>query len=194
MRVTSHLNLQALFCCKILVKNRKFHWRQQEKIVNVYEFFTERNSHVFHRITPFTEHRGGYENDTSSPAVQDAEQKGSSMKLKFLSEDHRDRFLSLFKRLRTNPLRSEPEYCAAIYLLTADPGLWETVIDKVKDESIDFRNIKLGIVDCDRYALYKSAKDILCHKFKMSLAELREMEMLDITIKLIRTAVPIITL
>ena len=63
------------------------------------------------------------------PLIQDAEQKGSSMKLKFLSGDHRDRFLSLFKRLRTNPLRSEPEYCAAIYLLTADPGLWETVVD-----------------------------------------------------------------
>ena len=63
------------------------------------------------------------------PLTQDAEQKGSSMKLKFLSEDHRDRFLSLFKRLRTNPLRSEPEYCAAIYLLTADPDLWETVSD-----------------------------------------------------------------
>ena len=123
------------------------------------------------------------------PLTQDAEQKGSSMKLKFLSEDHRDRFLSNFKRLRTNPLRSEPEYCAAIYLLTADSGLWETVVDKVGCEGIDFRNIKLGIVDCDRYALYKSAKDILCHKYRMSLAELREMELLDITIKLIRTAV-----
>ena len=123
------------------------------------------------------------------PLTQGAEQKGSSVKLKFLSEDHRDRFLSLFKRLRTNPLRSEPEYCAAIYLLTADPGLWETVADKVKDESIEFKSIKLGTVDCDRYALYKSAKDILCHKFKLSLAELREMELLDITIKLIRTAV-----
>ena len=114
------------------------------------------------------------------PLIQDAEQKGSSMKLKFLSGDHRDRFLSLFKRLRTNPLRSEPEYCAAIYLLTADPDLWETVADKVKDESIEFKRIKLGTVDCDRYALYKSAKDILCHKYKMSLAELREMELLPV--------------
>ena len=68
MRVTSHLNLQALFLLQKFGKNRKFHLRQQEKIVNVYEFFTERNSNVFHRFTPFTEHRGGYENDTASPA------------------------------------------------------------------------------------------------------------------------------
>ena len=124
------------------------------------------------------------------PQAQESEQKeGINMKLKFLSKEHRKRFLALFKKRRTNPLCSEPEYCAAIYLLTADPELWETVADKVKDESIEFKSIKLGTVDCDRYALYKSAKDILCHKFKLSLAELREMELLDITIKLIRTAV-----
>ena len=124
------------------------------------------------------------------PLIQDAEQKGNSMKLKFLSEDHRERFLELFKSRRTNPLCSEPEYCAAIYLLTADPGLWETVVDKVKDESINFKSIMLGTVDCDRYALYKAANDILCHKYRMSLAELRSMEFLDsITVKLIRTAV-----
>ena len=68
MRVTSHLNLQALFCCKNSVKTEDFIGSSKKKIVNVYEFFTERNSHVFHRITPFTEHRGGYENDTASPA------------------------------------------------------------------------------------------------------------------------------
>ncbi|MBQ9383406.1 MAG: hypothetical protein IJT87_04165, partial [Ruminiclostridium sp.] len=60
------------------------------------------------------------------PQAQDTEQKeGCKMKLKFLSTDHRERFLELFKKRRTNPLCSEPEYCAAIYLLTADPELWK---------------------------------------------------------------------
>ncbi len=125
------------------------------------------------------------------PQAQESEQKeGSNMKLKLLSKEHRERFLELFKRIKTNPLCSEQEYCAAIYLLTADPELWKTVMNKVTDENIDFKSIKLGAVDCDRYALYKSAKDILCHKYKLSLSELRSMEFLDeVTIKLIRTAV-----
>ena len=124
------------------------------------------------------------------PQAQESEQKeGINMKLKFLSKEHKDRFLSLFKMRRTNPLCSEPEYCAAIYLLTADPELWKTVVDKVTDESIDFKSIKLGTVDCDRYALYKSAKDVLCHKYKLSLAELKSMEFFEVTVKLIRTAV-----
>ena len=125
------------------------------------------------------------------PQAQDTEQKeGCKMKLKFLSTDHRERFLELFKKRRTNPLCSEPEYCAAIYLLTADPELWKIVVDKVTDENIDFKSIKLGTVDSNRYALYKSAKDILCYKYKLSLSELRSMEFLDeVTVKLIRTAV-----
>jgi len=63
MRVTSHLNLQALFLLQNSVKTENFIGGSKKKIVNVYEFFTERNSHA-----PFTEHRGGYENDTASPA------------------------------------------------------------------------------------------------------------------------------
>ena len=111
------------------------------------------------------------------PQAQESEQKeGSNMKLKLLSKEHRERFLELFKRIKTNPLCSEQEYCAAIYLLTADPELWKTVMNKVTDENIDFKSIKLGAVDCDRYALYKSAKDILCHKYKLSLSELRSMD------------------
>ena len=68
MRVTSHLNLQALFCCKNSVKTEDFIGGSKKKSSMYMNFSQKGSSNVFHRITPFTEHRGGYENDTASPA------------------------------------------------------------------------------------------------------------------------------
>ena len=104
MRVTSHLNLQALFLLQKFGKNRKFHWRQQEKIVNVMNV-SQKGTPMYFTDSPHLQSiEAAMKMIPRHPLTQDAEQKGSSMKLKFLSGDHRDRFLSLFKSLRTNPL------------------------------------------------------------------------------------------
>ena len=97
------------------------------------------------------------------------------MKLKFHTEEHRNRFLSLFKRRKTNPLRSEPEYVAAIYLLSADLELWEKVSEYITDENIDFRNIRLSSISTDQYALYKTARDIFNQTGSLKIYDIKAM-------------------
>ena len=91
------------------------------------------------------------------PQAQESEQKeGINMKLKFLSTDHRKRFLALFKKRRTNPLCSEPEYCAAIYLLTAAPELLKTVVDKAFEMAAEIRGEDLL---ADRHMMFNEESD-----------------------------------
>ena len=104
-----------------------------------------------------------------------AEQGARKTKLRFSSKAHYDRFMGFFKSRRTNPLCCEPEFCAAIYLMTADPELWNKVKSAVTDENINFRRIKLGVVAADNYALYKTAKDIFYNKQGLTPCELRSM-------------------
>ena len=109
--------------------------------------------------------------------------------IKFHTEEHRNRFLSLFKRRKTNPLRSKPEYVAAIYLLSADLDLWEKVSEHITDENIDLRNIRLGSISTDQYALYKTARDIFNRIGSLRIYDIKAMVYIsEETINLLLTA------
>lgn len=93
---------------------------------------------------------------------------------------------------RTNPLRSEPEFVAAIYILTADPELWEKVRYKISDEKIEFRKIRLGSVSTDTYALYKTAEGLFYNRYHVPSNEVRTMDCLsDLTKILILISVKV---
>ena len=96
MRVTSHLNLRALFCCKISVKTENF-IGDSKKESSMYMNFSQKGTPMYFTDSPHLQSiEAAMKMIPRHPLIQDAEQKGSSMKLKFLSEDHRDRFLCLF--------------------------------------------------------------------------------------------------
>lgn len=120
------------------------------------------------------------------------DQEGEKMKLRFSTKEHYDRFLSLFRMKRTNPLRSEPEFVAAIYILTADPELWDKVKDNITNEKINFRKIRLGSVSTDTYALYKTAEGLFYNKYHVAPNEVRTMDCLsDLTKILILISVKV---
>jgi len=169
-------------------KNRKFHVCRKYIFVNVYEIFGK--DLMYFTTEPHLQSLEAMMKTIPRPSKGECpEQKGATMKLKFHTEEHRNRFLSLFKRRRTNPLRSEPEYVAAIYLLSADPELWEKVSEHITDENIDFRNIRLSGLSTNQYAIYKTAKDIFNGNIKLKIYDIKAMVYLsEETINLLLTA------
>lgn len=69
----------------------------------------------------------------------------------FHDKRHRKRFGSLTAGKRSGNFCSHPNYAAAVFLLSADEGLWERAHRHVPDTGIYFDRIRLGGVTLEQY-------------------------------------------
>jgi len=79
----------------------------------------------------------------------------------FISEEHKKLFKEILEGYRGKSLRSSRRYLAAVFLLSADKDLWESVEQNVTDMGIFFDNIHLKGLSTDQYILLHIAEGIL---------------------------------
>ncbi len=96
----------------------------------------------------------------------------------FRNGKHRNDFYSLLMGKREKTLTHTPNYAAAVFLLSADEGLWEVVYKNVLDTGIYFDRIRLGGVTLEQYILFHAAKDVYHGTKHIRLSELTDRELI----------------
>lgn len=96
----------------------------------------------------------------------------------FRNPMHRKDFYSLLIGRRRKNLAQYPNYAAAVFLLSADAALWDTVYKNVLDTGIYFDRIKLGGVTLEQYILFHAAKDVYYGTKHIRLSELTDRELI----------------
>ena len=74
--------------------------------------------------------------------------------------------------IRYLPEMPEPNYTAAVFLLSADEKLWDRVCKNMLDTGIYFDRIRLGGVTLEQYILFHAAKDVYNGTKHIRLSEL----------------------
>ncbi len=109
--------------------------------------------------------------------------------LVFRDIKHRKDFYSLLLGKRKKAICGYPNYGAAVFLLSADEQLWDRVYLNVTEDSIYFKNMKLGAVSLEQYILFHAAKDMYLGTKHISLNELSDKNLIaDEAFKLIVNA------
>ena len=97
----------------------------------------------------------------------------------FHSPKHRKEFYSLLLEKETKALYYASGYAAAIFLLSANEGLWSRVRKSVLDTGIYFDRIRLGSVTLEQYILFHAAKDVYSQTKHIRLSELTDRELIS---------------
>lgn len=97
--------------------------------------------------------------------------------LLFPDRGHRGRFEGYWRE-REQP-DDEAAWCAAVYLLTADPFLWGRADAAIRPDGIAFPQIHIHGVDLDGYVLFHAAKDLYQGTKHISLGELTDPELVS---------------
>lgn len=107
----------------------------------------------------------------------------------FHDRKHRKDFHSLLAGKMAESLCRHPNYAAAVFLLSADSGLWERAQRHVTDTGIYFDRIRLGGVTLEQYILFHAAKDVYNGTKHIQLSELADRELIaDGVLRLILNA------
>lgn len=107
----------------------------------------------------------------------------------FRDRKHRKDFHFLFQGKKAESLNRHPNYAAAVFLLSADAGLWERAEQNVVDTGIYFDRIRLGGVTLEQYILFHAAKDVHNGTKHIRLSELSDRELIaDEVLRLIVNA------
>lgn len=101
----------------------------------------------------------------------------AGQKLIFSSPAHKEKYLLLMRGKRADIFCSHPNYAAAVFLLSADDGLWERAKRHVTDTGIYFDRIRLGGVTLEQYILFHAAKDVHNGTKHIRLSELADREL-----------------
>lgn len=81
----------------------------------------------------------------------------------FRNEEHENLMRNLFGTTKKMMLKRNRRYLAAVFLLSANPKLWELVNKDVTDTGIFFEDIKIKRLDLEQYVLFHTARDIYCN-------------------------------
>lgn len=103
---------------------------------------------------------------------------GTGEEIIFHDRKHRKDFYSLLQGKRAESLCRHPNYAAAVFLLSADAGLWERAQRSVLDTGIYFDRIRLGGVTLEQYILFHAAKDVCNGTKHIRLSELADKELI----------------
>ena len=107
----------------------------------------------------------------------------------FRSKKHRTAFFSRMTGKRAKTLYISSGYAAAVFLVSADEGLWDRVSRNVLDTEIYFDRIRLGSVTLEQYILFHAARDVYQGTKHIRLSELADRELIpDAILKLIVNA------
>ncbi len=113
----------------------------------------------------------------------------AGQKLIFSSPAHKEKYLLLMRGKRADIFCSHPNYAAAVFLLSAEDGLWERAKQHVTDTGIYFDRIRLGGVTLEQYILFHAAKDVHNGTKHIRLSELADRELVaDSLLRLIVNA------
>lgn len=113
----------------------------------------------------------------------------AGQKLIFSSPAHKEKYLLLKRGKRADIFCSHPNYAAAVFLLSAEDGLWERAKQHVTDTGIYFDRIRLGGVTLEQYILFHAAKDVHNGTKHIRLSELADRELVaDSLLRLIVNA------
>lgn len=96
----------------------------------------------------------------------------------FRDRRHKKDFHSLLQGKRAESLCRYPNYAAAVFLLSADGGLWERAQRNVLDTGIYFERVHLGGVTLEQYILFHAAKDVYNGTKHIRLSELADRELI----------------
>ncbi len=97
----------------------------------------------------------------------------------FLTADHRQRMKKLKTRLGSRRGRDTPAYFAAMYLLTANEGLYHHAANCFCRYGIEFAYATLRDMSPHDYTLFSAAKDIYLDTPGMALADLANSVVVD---------------
>lgn len=96
----------------------------------------------------------------------------------FRDMKHRKDFYSIMLGKRAGMLKHTPNYAAAVFLLSADGGLWDIASRNVLDTGIYFGRVRLGGVALEQYILFHAAKDVYNGTKHIRLSELTDRELI----------------
>ena len=88
--------------------------------------------------------------------------------MRFKSQQHK----STFKKAIRKKDKTDNKLMAAMYLLTADLPLWNRVKGSIRENSIDFDEIRLNTVTENGYTLYSASKDMFFNTDHVSLSDI----------------------
>ena len=88
--------------------------------------------------------------------------------MRFKSQQHK----STFKKAIRKKDKTDNKLMAAMYLLTADLPLWNRVKGSIRENSIDFDEIRLNTVTENGYTLYSASKDMYFNTDHVSLSDI----------------------
>ena len=112
-----------------------------------------------------------------TPFFDRVTQFGDSQAEAYRDTGHEERF-----RIRWQPrekVLDEPAMCVALYLLTADRGLWKMAEDSAKSGLINFYQIHIRGTELDGYVRFHSAKDLYEGTNRLTLSELADQELIS---------------
>ena len=95
--------------------------------------------------------------------------------MKFKSQQHK----STFKKAIRKKDKTDNKLMAAMYLLTADLPLWNRVKGSIRENSIDFDEIRLNTVTENGYTLYSASKDMYFNTDHVSLSDIFDTKLIS---------------
>ena len=95
--------------------------------------------------------------------------------MRFKSQQHK----STFKKAIRKKDKTDNKLMAAMYLLTADLPLWNRVKGSIRENSIDFDEIRLNTVTENGYTLYSASKDMYFNTDHVSLSDIFDTKLIS---------------
>lgn len=95
----------------------------------------------------------------------------------FRGTNHKKNFESAMQPYKFESLSRV--YLSALYLLTADNGLWSKAKHHSKPNTIDFESIRIGGGSVESYVLFKTAQDLCCGTNRITVSEIADKEIIS---------------
>lgn len=95
--------------------------------------------------------------------------------MQFKNRNHGRLYEEIFGALN----RKNRPLLAAVYLLTADPDLWERASNYVSSTDIEFRNISMNGASKTAFTLCAAAQDILTGSSRLPLRDLADSQLIS---------------
>lgn len=92
----------------------------------------------------------------------------------YTENQHRKIFEQVIDRIN----QKNRNLLATVYLLTAEPSIWQIASASVTRDSIDFENMTLGSLRPTEYTLFAVAKDLYCGTELVSISDLANRNLL----------------
>lgn len=111
--------------------------------------------------------------------IIDLKNRGEVEGSMFWSDQHKKRFREICGNGEYDFLHSNHGQAAAVFLLSADPFLWDRAKQCITKKGIRYREMAVHGIEPDGYALFCAAKEMCGGTPRLSLSELGDKELIS---------------